>query len=136
MESWISGLWLMGGGGGSGRLPIHSVKPKLVLGLRRSRYRLQESRRRSPFSIRRGFKSDKYLAKGESAKQEIFPLRFPSTLPFLFPFISHLPPFCSPTESGKSLPLRIYGHQARFPGPNWPHPSARLRASLAPPKPF
>ncbi len=57
----------------------------------------------------------------------------PCSLSFLS---SHPPPFSSPAESGKSLPLRIHGHQARFPRPNQPHPSARLRSSLAPPNPF
>lgn len=81
MDGWV------GGGGGSGRLPIHSVKPKLVLGLCGSCYRLQESPRWSAFSIRWGFKSDKYLAKGESVK-EIFPLYFLPTS-----FLLSFPPF-------------------------------------------
>lgn len=47
--------------GGSGGPSIHSMKPQLVLGL-------CESPLWSTFSIRRGIKSGKCLAKGESVK--------------------------------------------------------------------
>lgn len=78
----------------------------------------------SAFSIRRGIKSDKCSAKGESVKIienfALFPHFSPSCLLFhlLAPFFSFSPCWAS----RKSLPLSMRSHQAGLPGQSRPHP--------------